>query len=340
MFNPNDSKYDKVYPSYEKLMDEVSDYEVYRYYIGEFIVGKPFNSPLSKDKNPSFGIFPSKKVNGSLFFKDHRGASGDVVNFVKHLFNLSKYTDALERIIIDFNLGNKFIINNIDFKQLKPVEYRLNKDSRKKFSSTKLNLDISVRKWNINDLRFWNQFGISLNTLNIFNVVPIKYYWMNNKIFKADNYAYAYKEYKDGIINYKIYQPFRESRDNKFLNGFLDGTFSGWGLLPDEVVDLIIITKSTKDVMFLYEYGYNAVSPQGEGYIFKPQVIDILKSKANRILTFYDHDNAGIKSAERNRKDFGFEFITTFDFNSKDITDYYKKYKEIETKKLLKEILK
>jgi len=339
MFNPNDKKYNAKYPSYNELIKHVSDYEIYRYYIGDFNIGKPFNSPLKKDKNPSFGIFPSKKADGKLFFKDHRGPSGDVIAFVGHLYNIS-YKNALERVIIDFGLNDYFVLSNNLSKQLKPVEFRLKPNERKKYVSSKLNLEISSRKFEKHDILFWKDFGINLNTLKLFKVAPIDYYWMNNKIFKADKYAYAYAEHKDNTLNYKIYQPFRSTKNHKFLNGFLDGTFSGWGLLPDHIVDLIIITKSTKDAMFLTENNYYAISPQGEGYIFKKNVIDLLKEKAKKIISFYDHDNAGIKAAERNRKDFGFEFITTLEKDNKDITDFRKKYKQIETIKLLTILLK
>jgi hypothetical protein len=336
-FNPNNNEYDKINPNLESIMDEVTDIEIYRYYIGAFKVGKPFSSPLSEDKNPSFNIFASKKAPGRLFFKDFRGPSGSSIKLIQLLFNCT-YKQALERIIVDFQLDDKFNIES-DIKQLKPVEYRLDKSSRKEYLASKLDLKIISRGWKPHDIDFWRQCGISMDTLEAFNVVPISYYSIYGKPFKADKYAYAYKEYKDGETNYKIYQPFRDTHNHKFINGFLDGTFSGWELLPFEG-DLLLMSKSAKDTMFLFEHGYCATSPQGEGYTFKPQVIDILKSRFKRIVTFYDHDNAGIKAAKRNRKEFGFEFVTTCDFSAKDTTDFYIKYGLSETLELLEEILK
>lgn len=338
MFNPNDKIYSKVAPNQDLLYNEVSDYEIYRYYIGDFIIGKIFNSPLRKDEHPSFGIFPSKNNPGMLFFKDHNGSSGDAIKFIQLLFNISR-KEAIERIIIDFKLEDLFFIDNTNLKQIKIVSYRVPKEERKTYSFSKLDLKITSRKWEDYDIKFWKSYGISLTTLELFNVVPIKYYFMYNKVYKADKYAYAYMEYKDNILNYKVYQPFRKQNDHKFINGFLDGTFSGWDLLPN-TGDLLILTKSSKDTMFLYEKGYNVTSPQGEGYTYKPQVVDILKSRFKRSITFFDHDEAGIKAAQRNRELYGFEFITTCDSNSKDITDFYRNNGLLSTMNLLRDIIK
>jgi hypothetical protein len=335
-FNPNNYK---VYPTTELLYNEVTDYEIYRYYIGDFSIGKAFSSPLLKDDNPSFGIYPSSRNPGLLFFKDHRGPSGDAIKFVQLLYNYSSRNETIERVIIDFNLEDKFFVSNKELKQTKPIEYRLSIDERKEYKASKLDLRITSRSWEKCDIDFWKSYGISLSILQLFNVVPIKYYFMYNNIYIADKYAYAYKEYKDEELNYKIYQPFRKQNDHKFLNGFLDGTFSGWNLLP-EIGELLILSKSNKDTMFLHEHGYNVISPQGEGYIYKFQVIDILKSRFKRIITFFDHDTAGINAAKRNRELYGFEFITTCDFKYKDISDYYKGNGLLSTMNLLKEIIK
>lgn len=56
--------------SLKDLLDKLNDYDIYSYYVGQFKIGKLFNSPLrSDDKNPSFAIF--KGNGGGLFFKDH-----------------------------------------------------------------------------------------------------------------------------------------------------------------------------------------------------------------------------------------------------------------------------
>ena len=67
--------------SIKDLLDKLDDYDIYSYYVGDFKVGKLFNSPLrTTDKNPSFAIF--KGINGGLFFKDHgSGEGGNALKF-------------------------------------------------------------------------------------------------------------------------------------------------------------------------------------------------------------------------------------------------------------------
>ena len=56
--------------SLKDLLDKVTDYDIYSYYIGAFKPGKLLNSPLRPDdKIPSFAIFPSKTGDLLLLMK-------------------------------------------------------------------------------------------------------------------------------------------------------------------------------------------------------------------------------------------------------------------------------
>ena len=69
--------------SLKDLLEKLSDYDIYSYYLGSFKPGKLINSPLRPDdKIPSFAIFPSKT--GDLLFKDHgTGEAGNALKFIK-----------------------------------------------------------------------------------------------------------------------------------------------------------------------------------------------------------------------------------------------------------------
>lgn len=335
MFDPNDNKYSKTRPTEEKILEDVSDYNIFRYYVGEFKIGIPFSSPFRKDDHPSFAIFNWDKTPGRLFFKDHRGPSGDCFTLVKILYNLDR-DQCLDLIVKDFNLENKYIIN--DCNKVKATKKPIKLLETPILNKNPLNLGINVRDWKSYDYSYWASYGISPQTLHLFDVAPIKMYYKYDRVHKADKYAYAYKEYKDNVISYKVYQPFRKSNDDKFINGFVDATISGWRFLPEKG-DLLVISKSNKDMMLLYELGYNTIAPQGEGYNFKSKTVDILKSRFNNIVLFYDHDKAGIKSMEKHRAEWNFNLITTLDITNKDISDYFKRYGRKKTKELLKLIL-
>lgn len=49
------------------ILSRVTEYDIYARYIGQFKIGYIYNSPFREDKNPSFGIFRSRKqVNSYL----------------------------------------------------------------------------------------------------------------------------------------------------------------------------------------------------------------------------------------------------------------------------------
>ena len=74
------------------ILSQIDEYDIYAYYMGNFDIGKLYNSPLrTDDKNPSFAIFKGRR--GNLMFKDHgSGESGNVIKFIKLLKNIN--TDA------------------------------------------------------------------------------------------------------------------------------------------------------------------------------------------------------------------------------------------------------
>ena len=74
--------------SLRDLLEKVSDYDIYSYYLGPIKPKKLINSPLRPDdKIPSFAIFPTK--DGSLLFKDHgTGEAGNAIKFMKLYKNI------------------------------------------------------------------------------------------------------------------------------------------------------------------------------------------------------------------------------------------------------------
>ena len=81
MYDSNKLKED-IPITLDYILSRVSEYDIYARYLGQFKVGFIYNSPFRKDKNPSFGIFLSKR-SGKLLFKDHgSGICGDIIKFV------------------------------------------------------------------------------------------------------------------------------------------------------------------------------------------------------------------------------------------------------------------
>jgi hypothetical protein len=162
--------------------------------------------------------------------------------------------------------------------------------------------------------------------------MPIKLIYLNDIII-SPKLAYAYKEFKDDVVRYKIYQPY--NKKVKWLNNFVDGTLSGFSQLP-EYGDLLFITSSLKDGMCLHDLGYNFIAPQAESHIINKKVFNDLKLRFKKIITFYDNDEAGIENAKRNKKLYEIDYIKTNSLLEKDISDYYKKYGKEKSLNLIK----
>lgn len=268
----------------ELILKELDDYTIFRHYCGEFEIHRAFISPLRKENSPSFGIFLGE--NNELCFNDFKLGGGDFVKLVELLFGLT-YFEALSKIAYDFNLENDYACKPLRINKGKKEIKRYDKEEALSKVS-KFRLGKKARSWKIADFKFWKQFGITYVTLKKFNVQPVEYLFINDKIISTDKYAYCFIEQKDNAETYKIYQPL--NKDFKWINNHNDSVWQGWTQLP-KTGEKLIITKSLKDVMSIYECtGIPAISLQAENVKPKEKIIEELKSRFENIYILYDND--------------------------------------------------
>lgn len=271
----------------EDILKHVTQEEIYSFYLGEDVskLGV-FHSPLREDNIPSFALYFHKVNRNILMFKDFAtGDCGDFVILVLKMFNLS-YSEALKKVAFDMKLAQF----NINVSQ-SPVQYTkiVQRDS--------VELGIKIRPWQVRDKIYWSSFGIRKKTLEKFNVYPIDYVFYNTTAVKTSDYAYAYVEIKDGKVSYKIYQPL-ETKIKKWINNANYTVHQGYTQLPS-VGDLLIITKSLKDVMSLHDcMGVSAIGLQSESVMMKESVMDEYKSRFKKVICLFDNDDAGKKLSE------------------------------------------
>lgn len=291
----------------EDLLSKIDDYDIYAYYMGNFTIGKLYNSPLrTDDKIPSFAIFKGRR--GNLMFKDHgSGKSGNAISFIKLIDHITDQ-QTLERQLLKI------------IRSTKPTEIR----NRIVVRSTDYTVDIGIVRQPFTkiDIDYWNQFNISLDTLNKFQVFSIKYYLSNNivkGIYKDENPMYAYKVFD----KFKIYRPLA-SKYTKWRTNLTTSDVQGLAQIPEKG-DLLIITKSLKDVMVLYEMGYTAISAASETTFIPEDILSGLKEKWKYIVLLYDRDKAGMQNARKYSKQYNLPaFFINKKFKSKDISDAVK----------------
>lgn len=288
------------------ILSRVTEYDIYAHYLGQFKVGMIYNSPFRKDKNPSFGIFYSKRTK-QLLFKDHgTGNCGNVIKFVSLYTGITNYNDILLDIVDKLKITS-------DTKLVSSKQY---------IASTETVIGVVRQDFTAEDINYWSQFNICIDTLKKFNVNSIKYYLCNGivkGIYKKENPMYAYKVYN----NFKIYRPLAD-KYTKWRNNLGQYDIQGFKQLP-KTDNLLIITKSLKDVMCLYEMGISAISPASESTFIPDDVLDNLKKRFKHILICFDRDTAGIKYLRKISLKTGLKpLLVHKKWNAKDISDAIK----------------
>lgn len=288
------------------ILSKVTEYEIYAKYIGEFKVGMIYNSPFRKDKNPSFGIFYSKRTH-QLLFKDHgTGECGNIIKFVQLYTGKTEYKDILKDIVNKLNITNN---TKLDHSK----EYK---------QPTETIIGVVRQDFTEADKQYWSQFNIDLETLKKYDVNSIKYYLCNGivkGIYKPENPMYAYKVYN----NFKIYRPLAD-KYHKWRNNLTEYDIQGYKQLPEKG-DILIITKSLKDIMCLCKMGIPAVSPASESTFIPNIALEDLKKRFKRIIILFDRDKAGCKYLRKISQETSLEpMLIHKKFQAKDISDAIK----------------
>lgn len=287
----------------EWILSKVTEYDIYAKYIGQFKVGMIYNSPFRKDKNPSFGIFYSKRTK-QLLFKDHgTGECGNVIKFVQLYTGKTNYNDILQDIVSKLNITNDTVPDS----------------SKQYIPSTETVIGVVRQKMTETDINYWSQFHISTKTLKKYNVDSIKYYLCNGVvkgIYKPENPMFAYKVYN----NFKIYRPLGD-KYTKWRNNLTEYDVQGYEQLPKKG-DICIITKSLKDVMCLYEMGIPAISPSSESTWIPDTVLEDILKRFKRVLICFDRDGPGMRNLRKISLKTGLNgLIMPKKFKAKDISD-------------------
>ena len=311
--------------SLKDLLDKLDDYDIYSYYVGQFKIGKLFNSPLrSDDKNPSFAIF--KGMNGGLFFKDHgSGEGGNAIKFVKLYKNINT-KDELERELL--RIVRK--MNPNSGNAIRTYSYSVD--------SGPTDIGIVRQPFTDVDKQYWKQFHISIDTLKKFQVFSIKYFLCNRVVrgtYKETSPMYAYKI----DDKFKIYRPLA-SKYTKWRTNLTNWNVQGLSEIPKEGGNLLIITKSLKDVMCLYEMGFNAIAASSETTFIPDDILQSLRSKWKHIVILYDRDKTGILESRKYSRQYKLDAIFVHKkFKAKDVSDAVKNNSFADVKKWLTKTL-
>lgn len=296
------------------------------YYLGVPITKKLFKSPLRVDHRETCSFYKNEKT--GLRYKDFgSGVNYNFIDVVMYRHNCS-FPCALHIIAEDFGL----ISNTNGTESQKSIP--LYKGDVLKANGP-CDIKVEVKDFSLKELEWWSGFGISKSLLKEGHVYSLKSVFLNNEpsYFSSEKcpiYGY-FLGHEEGRELWKIYFP------TKIKYRFLLNTskLQGVHLLPKKA-DLVIITKSMKDVLTLRAHGYYAIAPQSENSYPKEEQMEALAKRFNHILIFLDNDRAGLRAMSTLRKMYRAKFYAIpHSYKVKDVSDFHKKYGVTKTQTLL-----
>jgi hypothetical protein len=339
------NKVHKLLPTSERILECVSDFEIFEYYLGG-IPKKAISSPLRGDATPSFSLFKSDEHN-KIFFKDFAtGESGDCFLFVMRLFKLGSKVETFNKIASDFAL-TQFELNSSSRAYSRQTFVK--KENRiKTIKNTKVRISVRTRDWKIRDKEYWqNIYGLNKNQLEFCKIFPISHFFVNGYCSEAESLAYAFVEEKDNVQTFKIYQPFA-GKDDKWINNNDFSTWELWTQMPKSGKNLIIAS-SRKDAAVLKTIFSSEIltscSLQSESVNAKESVINELKGRFENIYVLYDNDfnssiNRGRVAGVKLCSQSGFTQIEIPDeYGVKDPSDFIEKYGKLKLQELISTLI-
>lgn len=297
---------------YQKLsVDEAfkHQFEIMCHYFGEYVVEKKkYKNPFRADKHGDCFFKYSK--NGVLLFYDYSTAKQWFT-----CFDIAELRTGLSREDILDEIGH----NIVHPRTSRPVELK-HKISEPKPAVIKCKLC----KMEEEDVKYWAQYNISEEILKLFDIRKCCKVWINEEMFAEGipgNPIYRYKEKS----KMKIYRPFAK-RKEKFRNNYYGGLLEGWNQLPEKG-EVVVITKSRKDVMTLYSLGIPSVGVRSETTLISGNSFNLLKSRFNKIISYMDNDRTGIEMNKKIEELFKIPYICNPENKPKDASDWMKENK-------------
>lgn len=268
--------FDIIIHDLKELHQYVSDEDIFYHYLGDFDNNTWILSPFRPDeKAPSFRItYYKDRWVWTDFARDPKPKYA--IDLVGELYNLNHY-DAINKVYQDVYL-------NKDHKQL--VKRVIKTENR---SYCKIRSILTE-----NELSYWSRININSKDLLYWKIysgeIRNKGMLWHRSVDNDPLFIYMWDK-KTPI--YKGYRPYAKESRNKFYANNISGHIQGFDYLPDNG-DILIVTKSYKDVIVWWKLGYPAVAPHAETLFLSPFDIYSLQQRFKKIYVNYDNDETGV----------------------------------------------
>lgn len=280
----------------ETILAKIDPYDIYRFYIGDFTLGRAIHSPLRKDENPSFCVKMSSK-SGNIYHIDYAkdDIKGDCFDFVQQMYGLN-FDQALKKVAQDFGI----IDGTEKYKKIVSTE------AKEKALARPKHIHIITRNFSEEELAYWSEYHLTKEDLVRDRIVfAIKQLRISRKVIpnydKTLRFGYYFNPF------WKVYRPLMPKDKKWIFNNTPNDTM--YGLENIREGEDILVTKSVKDYLVLRKVFPNVCGVQHEsvGAINKTN-IELLQKKCKNVYIFFDNDEVGVRSCTYYNQ-FGFNYV-------------------------------
>jgi hypothetical protein len=309
--------------SEDTILGELDEFSLYVHYLQfEPVIGCKYRSRLrTTDDYPSFGLFRRKYGSPDLphefMWKDQALTApnyGDIFDLVLKIYpSLETRFNSLLKVATDFGLIEGVLTPKLQLEVTVPVE------------KPPAHITVKSKPFTASAIKYWQTYGIELPQLVKYNVHQVEYFFFT----EFDEYPTVPR---GNMFDYRVfdkhqlYQPYPK----QFYMDLTPTCILGFQQFNQVQTDLLVYTKSMKDVIFLDMLGFPTLASTAENGIPSPEFLQWSNRFKRRILL---HDNDG-KTSEHLYPNFEVYKIP-LESGEKDPTDYAKKFGVPATKSLL-----
>lgn len=290
----------------EEIFSKISDYDVFKNYIGGFKINRAICSPLRTDKSPSFSVRAGKT--GNLYWVDY-GADehGDCISLVERMYGL-QYADALMKIAHDMGISN----GSNEYKRI-IAQYSKPVIDQRRYSFIQAN----VKAWDKRSLAWWEKYLIAEEDLKRENIYSVSKVFLNRKCIPigATELVYGYWS----AVGWKIMFPERP-KDSKWLSNIPLTMLEGMDKLSKEHDTIVVPAKKCRIVVEKVHPWCCNIQNESVGSITDEMAKEITEN-SRRVFYWGNSDEPGKKASYKITEKYKWLHINTPDPLLPEVTD-------------------
>ena len=314
----------------QNILSKITEWDIFRFYCKNFVEpNKAFCAEQDIRCNDTNASCRINNYRGKILYYDFGKKEGmSCFDYVMCKFHVD-YINALKIINRDFKLN---LDSEINLKVPEPIIYPNSfNESYNNICNGNSIIRVCYKDWDLQSIQYLKDYKLDYRRVSSkFKVNPIDWFWINDYRFKAVEVSFAsYFGLDEERYLYKIYQPLSDKK-KKWFHNLHNGQVMGLEQLPTNG-ELLILTKSYKDVWCYDNFEIPSISPGAEGWDISEIIMDSLFDSFEHIIVNYDFDYVGIRSMNKLKRRYGLRCITltngkfnTFDYGHKDFADYCK----------------